>query len=160
MGFVGQNANKLAHPQLGEHVQSLDDIGPLLHSQRACPEQFDCAHCKLSQRENRAMKMVMAVVPRDEAGRVIEALVSTGHTASFSDSRGGVLRQAQQMLFIAVENKDLERVLTIIRDNCHSRVVVETSEPKTPFSLGSTPVTAELGGAVVFIWDLDRFETY
>ncbi len=106
------------------------------------------------------MKMVMAVVPRDEAGRVIEALVSAGHTASFSDSRGGVLRQAQQMLFIAVEDQDLERVLTIIRDNCHSQVVVETSKPRTPFSLGSMPVTAELGGAVVFIWDLDRFETY
>ena len=106
------------------------------------------------------MKMVMAVVPRDEAGRVIEALVSAGHTASFSDCRGGVLRQAQQMLFIAVEERDLERVLTIIRDNCHSQVVVETSEPRTPFSLGSAPVTAELGGAVVFIWNLDRFETY
>ena len=106
------------------------------------------------------MKMVMAVVPRDEAGRVLEALVAAGHTATFSDSRGGMLRQAQQMLFTAVEEQDLERVLTIIRDNCHSQVVVESSEPRTPFSLGSVPVTAELGGAVVFMWDLDRYETY
>ncbi|MDY7078269.1 MAG: cyclic-di-AMP receptor [Chloroflexota bacterium] len=106
------------------------------------------------------MKMVMAVVPRDEAGRVIEALVAAGHTTSFSDCRGGVLRQAQQMLFIAVEEQDLERVLTIIHDKCHSRVVLEPSEPRTPFSLGSVPVTAELGGAVVFIWNIDRFETY
>jgi len=106
------------------------------------------------------MKMVMAVVPRDEAGRVLEALVAAGHTATFSDSRGGMLRQAQQMLFIAVEEQDLEQVLTIIRDNCHSQVVVEPSEPGTPFSLGSVSVTAELGGAVVFMWDLDRYETY
>jgi len=106
------------------------------------------------------MKMVMAVVPRDEAGRVLEALVAAGHTATFSDSRGGMLRQAQQMLFIAVEETDLERVLAIIRGNCHSQVVVEDSEPRTSFPLGSVPVTAELGGAVVFIWDLDRYETY
>jgi len=106
------------------------------------------------------MKMVMAVVPRDEAGHVLEALVTAGHTATFSDSRGGMLRQAQQMLFIAVEKKDLERVLAIIRDNCHSQIVVESSEPRTLFSLGPVSVTAELGGAVVFIWDLDRFETY
>jgi len=105
------------------------------------------------------MKMVMAVVPQDEAGRVLEALVTAGHTATFSNSRGGMLRQAQQMLFIAVEKQDLEHVLTIIRDNCHSQVVVEPSEPRTPFSLGSVPVTAKLGGAVVFIWDLDRYET-
>ncbi len=106
------------------------------------------------------MKMVMAVVPRDEAGRVLEALVATGHTATFSDSRGGMLRQAQQMLFIAVEKQDLEPVLAIIRDNCHSQVVVEPGEPRTPFPLGPVPVTAELGGAVVFIWDIDRRETY
>ncbi len=106
------------------------------------------------------MNMVMAVVPRDEAGRVLEALVAAGHTATFADSRGGMLRQAQQMLFIAVEEKDLEQVLAIIRDNCHSQVVVEPGEPRTPFSLSPVPVTAELGGAVVFIWDLDRRETY
>jgi len=106
------------------------------------------------------MKMVMAVVPRDEAGHVLEALVAAGHTATFTDSRGGMLRQTQQMLFIAVEEKDLERVLANIRDNCHSQVVVEPGEPRQPFSLGTVPVTAELGGAVVFIWDLDRFETY
>ena len=106
------------------------------------------------------MKMVMAVVPRDEAGCVLETLVAAGHTATFTDSRGGMLRQAQQTLFIAVEEQDLEQVLTIIRDNCHSQVVVESSEPGTPFSLGSAPVTAELGGAVVFMWDLDRYETY
>ena len=106
------------------------------------------------------MKMVMAIVPRDEAGHVLEALVTAGYTATFIDSRSGVLRQAQQMLFIAVEEQDLDKVLTIIRDNCHSQVVVEPGEPRTPFSLGSVPVTAELGGAVVFIWDLDRYETY
>ena len=106
------------------------------------------------------MKMVMAVVPQDEARRVLEALVSAGHTATFTDSRGGMLRQAQQMLFIAAGEKDLEQVLAIIRDNCHSQVVVESSEPREPFSLDPAPVTAELGGAVVFIWDLDRRETY
>ncbi len=106
------------------------------------------------------MKMVMAIVPRDEASHVLEALVAAGYTATFTDSRSGVLRQAQQMLFIAVEKQDLEQILTIIRDNCHSQVVVEPGEPRTPFSLGPVPVTAELGGAVVFIWDLDHFVTY
>ncbi|HEY66961.1 MAG: hypothetical protein DRI79_00420 [Chloroflexi bacterium] len=106
------------------------------------------------------MKMIMAIVPRDEAVRVLEALITAGHTATFTDSRSGVLRQAQQMLFIAVEEQDLDEVLAIIRDNCHSQVAVEPGEPRSPFSLGSVPVTAELGGAVVFIWDLDRFEIY
>jgi len=106
------------------------------------------------------MKMVMAVVPRDETGRVLEALVAAGHTATFTESRGGMLRQAQYMLFVAVEQKDLEQVLEIIGESCHSHIRLEPSEPREPFSLGPAPVTAEVGGAVVFIWDLDRFEVY
>lgn len=106
------------------------------------------------------MKMVMAVVPRDEAECVLEALIAAGFTATFVESRGGMLRQAQYMLFIAVENKVLEQVLTIIQDSCHSKVYVESGESGKPFSLGHTPVTTEVGGAAVFIWDLDRFEIY
>jgi uncharacterized protein YaaQ len=106
------------------------------------------------------MKMVMAVVPRDEAMHVLETLVAAGHMATFSESRGGMLRQAQLMLFIAVEKKDLEPVLTIIHDSCHSHVVVESSEPGMAFASSPTPVEAELGGAVVFVWDLERYEKY
>jgi len=106
------------------------------------------------------MKMVMAVVPRDEAGRVLEALVAAGHTATFSDSRGGALRQAQQTLFIAVEKRNLERVLTIIRKHCRSHVPLESAGPEAMLAPAAAPATAEVGGAAVFIWDLDRFEIY
>jgi len=106
------------------------------------------------------MKMVMAVVPRDEAGRVLEALVAAGHTTTFSDSRGGALRQAQQTLFIAVEKRNLERVLTIIRKSCHSRVTLESAETEAMVSPTAAAATTEVGGAAVFIWDLDRFEIF
>jgi uncharacterized protein YaaQ len=106
------------------------------------------------------MKMVVAVVPRDEAECVLEALVAAGFTATFTESRGGMLRQAQYMLFIAVEKEALEQVLTIIQDSCHSQVCVEPSESGEPSLLRRAPVTAELGGAAVFVWDLDRFQIY
>lgn len=106
------------------------------------------------------MKMVMAVVSRDEAEHVLEALVAAGFTATFTESRGGMLRQAQYALFIAVEKKDLEQVLTIIHDSCHSQVCVEPGEPGGLSSLSSAPVTAQLGWAAVFVWDLDRFQIY
>jgi uncharacterized protein YaaQ len=109
------------------------------------------------------MKMIMAVVPRDEVEAVLNALVAAGHTATFTESRGGMLRQAQHTLFIAVEADALKDVLTIIRDNCHTQIMVdprETGTSQEPAGNGSASVAAKVGGAVIFVWDLERFEIY
>lgn len=103
------------------------------------------------------MKMVMVVVPRDEARRVLDALISAGFAATFTESRGGMLRQAQYLLFIAVKDEDVERVLRIVDRSCHSEVTVESSETEEP---AQAPVKAELGGAAVFVWDLEQFKTF
>ena len=107
------------------------------------------------------MKMVMAVIPRDEAEDVLHALVNAGHTATFTESRGGMLRQAQKMLFIAVQEKDLEKILGIICDTCHSPARVESAgSGRNILAPHSGPVSTALGGAVVFVWNIERFETY
>jgi uncharacterized protein YaaQ len=108
--------------------------------------------------------MIMAVVPRDEAEYVLHALIAAGHTATFTESRGGILRQAQYTLFIAVDDEDVKKVLTIIDENCHSQVLFEPEGGMTsPASLALPPRgtgTARVGGAVIFVWDLERFEIY
>ena len=108
------------------------------------------------------MKMVMAVVSRDESERVLQALVAAGLTATFTESRGGMLRQAQNMLFIAARAEDVERVLSIIEENCHSRVQIDPGEEEDlhPLSFKRPSSTAQLGGAVVFVWDIERVETF
>ena len=107
-------------------------------------------------------KMVMAVVPRDQAVQVMEALIAAGYTATFTDSRGGMLRQAQETLFIAVREQDLDQILSIIRHNCRTQVQVESEEESASgsFPVGLSRVSTYVGSAVVFVWDLERFETY
>jgi len=105
-------------------------------------------------------KMVMAIMPRDQAESVLQALVSGGHTATFIETRGGMLRQAQMTLFIATEEETLDQVLSIINQTCRSPAVVESKESKELFAPGVAPSKPELGGAVVFIWDIQRSETY
>ncbi len=75
-------------------------------------------------------KMVMAVVARDQADRVLDKLISAGYGATFTESRGGMLRQAQKMLFIAVDADKVDDVLDIIRRMCRTRV--EVSEQRGP----------------------------
>lgn len=103
------------------------------------------------------MKMVMAIIPRDEAARVLDALVAAGHTATFGDSRGGVLRQAYQTLFIGVEEDALGKVLEIIRQFCRSRLLLEDATAPDPFGLPGQS-EAMVGGAVIFVWSVEHFE--
>jgi uncharacterized protein YaaQ len=106
------------------------------------------------------MKMVMAVVPANSAERVLDALVNKGHTATYAETRGGMLRQSQYSLFIAVKKEQLDEVLGIIKDNCHTRVEMSTiTHQESDFPLNK-PMTAELGGAVAFIWDMDQIEIF
>ena len=104
------------------------------------------------------MKMIMAVTPRDEAERVLQALVAADHTATYLETRGGMLRQAQMTLFIAVEDADLQKVLGIVEATCHSEITVEESEGET--GPAPMPVKPRLGGAVLFVWEIELSETY
>ena len=93
------------------------------------------------------LKMVLAIIPRDHVDKVLNALIQANHTATFTESWGGVLRQTQRMLFIAVQVTELETVLAIVRDNCREHDDAQS-------------MTSAYGGAVVFVWDIERFETY
>ena len=106
------------------------------------------------------MKMVMAVVSRQEASEVVSELVTAGHTATSVETRGGVLRQQYDTLFIAVEDQDLDEVLAIIGRSCHSCVSVEKRGGPAAGPATLSRDIADVGGAVVFVWELEGFGRY
>ncbi|MBC7262171.1 MAG: cyclic-di-AMP receptor [Chloroflexi bacterium] len=104
------------------------------------------------------MKMIMAIVPKAEANEVINRLVAAGHTATFMETRGGVLRQASQTLFIAVPDEKLEEVLCLIDRSCHAPISLARTDARgQPITPTETP---QVGGAIVFVWDIERFQKY
>ena len=104
-------------------------------------------------------KMVMAVIPRDEAEMVLDALINGGHTATFLETKGGMLRQSQYTLFTAVKEEDVESVCEIIEKNCKVDVGLDEEELAKQELLDESNI-GKLGGAIVFIWDLTRIENY
>ena len=92
-------------------------------------------------------KMILAIVPHDQVECVLKALITTGYTATYCESRGGVLRQRQQMLFIAVAETDVERVLIIIRENCRGEMPVDSqTSDETLFPTATPMLTRTSGG--------------
>lgn len=100
-------------------------------------------------------KMIMAIVPREKANNVLEALVDTGYSATFTESRGGMLRRTQQLLFIIVDDEQVDDVMAIFSGE---------SEPSSARRRFGDAVEEEqkqsLSGTVVFVWDINRMETF
>jgi len=106
------------------------------------------------------VKLIFAVVQDKDAGRLMDRLVQRNHSATKLASTGGFLREGNTTLLIGVEDEDVEDVLQIIRDTCHSRKQV--TPPVSPVSgpgdvYVSYPLEVVVGGATVFVLSVERY---
>lgn len=107
------------------------------------------------------MKLVIAVVQGKDVQELVSTLVADGHRATQISSSGGFLRESNVTLLIGVDDSQVPAVQRIIQENCHSRThfvnplmpIVEPGE-----SLMPAPVEVPVGGATVFVLDVERFE--
>ena len=104
-------------------------------------------------------KMIMAVIPRDEAEKVLDALINNGFTATFAETKGGMLRQSQYTLFIATKSTKVDQICELINDNCMEDVEI-SDEGLAEQELAEESGSATVGGAVIFIWDLKGKKSY
>lgn len=98
----------------------------------------------------------MAVVPKNSGEAVLDALVNAGYTATFSETRGGMLRQSQISMFIAVKEADVQSVLDVIRAHCKTSAKIHENHSPQRFD-PSSQQSIIIGGGVVFIWPLEQF---
>lgn len=106
------------------------------------------------------MQLILAIVQDEDAGPVIEALTSAGFRATRINTVGGFLRKGNATVVVGVEKSRLHRALLIVRDNCETRT--EFFVPTAPGEVGEPypldPIQVQVGGATVFVLDVERFE--
>jgi uncharacterized protein YaaQ len=108
-----------------------------------------------------AMKMVVAIVHNEDAGVLVDALLEHEFRATRLHSSGGFLKQSNATVMLGVEDAEVDEVLAIVRENCHSRSqivnpmppIMEPGEFFMPY-----PLEVEVGGATVFVLPVERFE--
>jgi len=108
------------------------------------------------------MDLIIAIIGDEDAGRVTEALAESGYKSTRVSTASGFLRMSNTTLLIGVESEQVDDVLGIIKANCRSHVELAPPLP-TGENLGppTFPVEArevEVGGAVVFVLGVKRFE--
>lgn len=106
------------------------------------------------------MKLVVAIVHDEDAHELVRSLTEGGYGVTKLATTGGFLRSGNTTLLIGVEKEKLESVMETISDICKTRKGVIS--PPSPV-LGSTgiyvptPMEVTIGGATVFVLDVDSF---
>ncbi len=106
---------------------------------------------------NTHMKLIFAIVNGDDSLAVSRALTKAGFFATKLASTGSFLSAGNTTFLTCVEDHRVDAVIDIIREKSHKRKqFVPASQPMDLG--GSIPVEVEVGGATVFVTDVERFE--
>ena len=106
------------------------------------------------------MKLIIAIVQDEDASRLISTLMSDGYRVTKLATTGGFLRSGNTTLLVGVEADKLQNAMSIIEKVCKSRKQIATSP--SPIS-GTTgvyvpyPIEVTVGGATIFVLDVEQF---
>jgi len=105
------------------------------------------------------MKLVMAIINADDSQTVINALNKDGFSVTRLATTGGFLKTGNTTIIVGVEADKVDAVLEIINKHSHSRkqMVPSNSELGMGF-FPAVPVEISVGGATIFVVDVERFE--
>jgi uncharacterized protein YaaQ len=107
------------------------------------------------------MKIVLAIVQSIDAPVLVAALSAAGHQSTLLSTTGGFLRSGNSTVLTGVAEDGVDEVVDIIGVHCKPRVERSGTAPRAiqPGELQiSPPSQVEVGGAVVFVLDVERFE--
>ena len=106
------------------------------------------------------MKLDLAIVQDDDALDLIEELNDKGFRVTKLATTGGFLKSGNTTLMIGVEIDKVDIVINIIEEVCKRRKQVVSTQPGLSGESGMYmpfPLEVEVGGATVFVIDVDKF---
>lgn len=106
------------------------------------------------------MKLIYAIVNNDDSHSVSTSLTKSGFSATKLASTGGFLMAGNTTFLICGEDEAVDNVIDIIRD--HSKKRKQYVPSAASFSADAAPVSypveVSVGGATIFVTDIERFE--
>lgn len=105
------------------------------------------------------MKLIYAIVNNDDARAVASSLTKGGFAATKLASTGGFLMAGNTTFLICSEDGKVDEIIGIIRDNSHKRTqYVPSAASYGPNAYAGFPVEVSVGGATIFVTNIERFE--
>lgn len=105
------------------------------------------------------MKLIYAIVNNDDSHSVVSALTQNGFSATKLASTGGFLMAGNTTFLVCSEDEKVDTIIDIIREHSHKRKqFVPSAASYGVGSYTSFPVEVSVGGATIFVTDIERFE--
>ncbi|HEU4758634.1 MAG TPA: cyclic-di-AMP receptor [Dehalococcoidia bacterium] len=105
-------------------------------------------------------KLLVVITADGDADTLIQKLVERGYPATKVSSTGGFLRRGNATILSGVDADDVENVVAVIRNVCKARTEFLPAQalpfPESIFP--AEPVEVRMGGAIVFVIPVERFE--
>lgn len=107
------------------------------------------------------MKLIIAIVQDEDTDALTDAMIAAGHRFTKMSTTGSFLRTGNTGLMIGVEDEQVQPVMDILKKHCRRRTQIAV-----PYSPALEPgllympenFEVEVGGAVVFVLPVSRFE--
>ena len=104
------------------------------------------------------MKLILTIVSNDDANKVLKALVKDNFFVTKLSTTGGFLMTGNTTLLIGVNDDKVDRVIEIIGTYSKTRTKLVPISIVREFGMfTSAPVEVTVGGATIFILDVEKF---
>jgi uncharacterized protein YaaQ len=109
------------------------------------------------------MKLVVAVIHDRDQKRTSDSLRDAGMRFTKIGSTGGFLREGNVTMLIGADEGDVDRVMTILSESSRMREQYVNVLPPEATPVGTfltNPIKVQVGGAIAFVLDVERFERF
>jgi uncharacterized protein YaaQ len=110
-----------------------------------------------------AMKLAVCIVHNRDKGRITDELVKAGFKFTVIGSTGGFLREGNTTMLIGAEEHEFPSLQKLFHETCQSReqlVNVMPFDATTPGGFIPSPVKVPVGGAVMFVINVEQFHRF
>jgi uncharacterized protein YaaQ len=112
---------------------------------------------------NHFVKLAICILHNRDKGRVSDEMLKAGFKFTIIGSTGGFLREGNTTILVGSEEAEIPILKKLLEQNCQSReqlVNVMPYETAPPGAFIPSPVKVPVGGAVMFLIDVEQFHRF
>lgn len=105
------------------------------------------------------MKLVIAIMSKEDASMVVPALTEERIQVTKLSTAGGFLRAKNMTLLIGAKDHDVDKIISIISEYSSKRKQLLPNSMPPELGISTVlPFEVTVGGATIFVVDVDRYK--